>query len=30
MIAQENATAFWLIHIDTKSGKVLKKLTAIE
>jgi len=28
MIAQENATAFWLIHIDTKSGKMLKKLMA--
>lgn len=28
MIAQENAAAFWLIHIDTKSGKVLKKLRA--
>jgi hypothetical protein len=28
MIAQENATAFWLIQIDTKSGKVLKKLMA--
>jgi hypothetical protein len=28
MIAQENATAFWLIHIDTRSGKVLKKLMA--
>ena len=30
MISQENATAFWLIHIDTKSGKVLKKLMAFE
>jgi hypothetical protein len=30
MIAQENATAFWLIHIDTGSGKVLKKLMASE
>jgi hypothetical protein len=26
MIGQENAIAFWLMHIDTKSGKVLKKL----
>ena len=24
IIRQENATAFWLIHIDTSSGKVLK------
>jgi len=23
MISQEEATAFWIIHIDTKSGKVL-------
>jgi len=23
MISQENATAFWIIHIDTISGKVL-------
>ena len=30
MISQENATAFWLIHNDTKSGKVLKKLMAFE
>jgi hypothetical protein len=30
MIGQENATAFWLIHNDTKSGKVLKKLMASE
>lgn len=30
MISQENATAFWLIHIDTKSGKVLKKLLTAE
>lgn len=29
MISQENATAFWLIHIDTKSGKVLKKLMSL-
>jgi hypothetical protein len=25
MISQENATAFWIIHIDTTSGKVLIK-----
>jgi hypothetical protein len=25
MISQENATAFWIIHIDTASGKVLIK-----
>jgi hypothetical protein len=30
MISQENATAFWLIHIDTRSGKVLKKLLAAQ
>ena len=30
MISQENATAFWIIHIDTKSGKVLKKLMTLE
>jgi len=30
MIAQENATAFWLIHIDTRSGKVLKNLITSE
>jgi hypothetical protein len=23
MISQEDATAFWIIHIDTSSGKVL-------
>jgi hypothetical protein len=23
MISQENATAFWFIHIDTVSGEVL-------
>jgi hypothetical protein len=23
MISQEDATAFWIIHIDTTSGKVL-------
>ena len=25
MISQENATAFWIIHIDTSSGKLLKR-----
>jgi hypothetical protein len=25
MISQEDATAFWLIHIDTRTGKVLVK-----
>lgn len=30
MIAQESATAFWLVHVDTKSGKVLKKMMALE
>jgi hypothetical protein len=24
MISQEDATAFWIIHIDTSSGKMLK------
>lgn len=30
MISQENATAFWIIHIDTRSGKVLTRLMALK